>query len=343
MMRNCNEQIGKYNQSEVKMNDAGREDIFGKAKANRKRLRAGLVRDQRPIPVGSRTQGSYAMRTMIHDPTGDYDIDDGVYFKKEDLVGERGAEMSALAVRQMVCAALQDDKFAKAPEARTNCVRVYYQQGHHVDVPAYRRVQKTDPITGTTSDEYELASADWKASDALTVTKWFRDQNKALSSDATANGNNGQFVRIVRLTKSFARSRPNWNGKIASGFAITKLISDHFQEKTGRDDRALRDVLLAIRDRLGGNSSVQHPTLNEKIAESGSARTLFLCDQLIEKLPYLDVLDAADCTHKQAMHAWGKFFKTDWFSGQPDPDDEEGLEKKTKAPAVIKSGGQGYA
>lgn len=342
-MKNCNEEIGKYHQSEVKMNEAGRDDIFAKAKANRKRLRAGLVRDQRPTATGSRTQGSYAMRTMIHDPTGDYDIDDGVYFKKEDLVGERGAEMSALAVRQMVCAALQDEKFAEAPEVRTNCVRVYYQQGYHVDVPAYRRIQKTDPLTGDTSEEYELASTDWKASDALTVTKWFRDQNKSLSSDATTNGNNGQFVRIVRLTKAFARSRPNWSGKIASGFAITKLISDHFQERAGRDDKALRDVLRAIRDRLDYNSSVQHPTLNEEIAEANSARTLFLRAQLTDKLPYLDVLDDPDCTHKQAMHAWDKFFKTEWFSAQPDPDSEESLEKMTLAPAVIKSGGQGYA
>ncbi|AOO82280.1 cyclic GMP-AMP synthase DncV-like nucleotidyltransferase [Bosea vaviloviae] len=342
-MKDCNEQVRGYHQAEVKMNDFGREDIFKKAKANRTRLRNGLARDDRPTPVGSRTQGSYAMRTMIHDPAGDYDIDDGVYFKKEDLVGERDGEMSALAVRQMVCAALQDDRFTEVPEVLKNCVRVYYQQGYHVDVPAYRRVRTTDPLTGITSDKYELAGAYWKASDALSVTKWFRDQNKALCSDATGNGNNGQFVRVVRLVKAFARSRPHWNGKMASGFALTKLVAEHYREDTGRDDQALREVLRAIRDRLEYNDGVRHPTLDENIADPGSARTAFLRSKLVDKLPCLDVLDDPDCTHDQAMRAWDKFFKSEWFRIQPDPADEEDLENKTKAPAVIKSGGQGYA
>jgi hypothetical protein len=342
-MKDCNEQVRGYHKSEVKMNDYGRDDIFSKAKANRRRLRNGLTRDGRPDPVGSRTQGSYAMRTMIHDPKGDYDIDDGVYFKKEDLVGERGAELSALAVRQMVCAALQDDRFAEQPTVLKNCVRIYYQEGYHVDVPAYRRVTTTDPFTGVSSYKYELASADWKASDALSVTKWFGNQNKALCGDATGNGNNGQFVRVVRLVKAFARSRPHWNGKMASGFALTKLAAEHFLEVPDRDDRALRDVLRAIRDRLAYNDGVRHPTLDEYIAAPGSARTAFLYRKLNDKLPGLNVLDDADCTHDEAMRAWDKFFKSNWFRNQPDPADEEDLEEKTKAPAVIKSGGQGYA
>lgn len=342
-MKDCNEQVRGYHQAEVKMNDYGRDDIFKKAKANRARLRNGLARDERPTPVGSRTQGSYAMRTMIHDPKGDYDIDDGVYFKKEDLVGERGAEMSALAVRQMVCAALQDERFSEKPEVLKNCVRIYYQQGYHIDVPAYRRIRTTDSLTGIASDKYELASADWKSSDALSVTKWFKDRNKALCSDATGNGNNGQFVRVVRLVKAFARSRPHWSGKMASGFALTKLVEEHYREHNARDDQALREVLRAIRDRLAYNDSVRHPTLDETIAERGSARTGFLRRKLVDKLPHLDVLDDEDCTHHQAMRAWDKFFKTDWFGNQPDPADEEDLESKTKAPAVIKSGGQGYA
>ena len=63
-------------------------------------LRNGLARDEEPAPVGSATQGSYAMRTMIHNERGDRDIDDGVYFTKESLVGRNGADKTALAARR---------------------------------------------------------------------------------------------------------------------------------------------------------------------------------------------------------------------------------------------------
>src|SRR3546814_15006164 len=89
-------------------------------------------------------QGSYAMKTMIVHPDNDYDIDDGVYFDKADLVGERGAEMTSLQTREMVRNAVDDGKFKKAPVARKNCVRVYYEAGYHVDLPVYRRITKDD-------------------------------------------------------------------------------------------------------------------------------------------------------------------------------------------------------
>ena len=343
-MKDTNEQLLRFHRQCVWMNDAGRADILAKAKANRRRLRNGLERDGKPIPYGSRTQGSYAMRTMIQNDAGDFDIDDGVYFTKEALVGERSASLSALATRQMVCDALQDRRFAEQPAVHHNCVRIYYGGGYHVDVPVYRRTRTENPFTGVTTDSYEVASSVWKASDALSVTKWFREQNRAKCSDFSENGDKGQFVRVVRLTKAFARSRPNWRGKIASGFALSRLVSDRFVESTKRDDLALRDVLRAIHARLAYNDAVRHPKLNEDILPAGSAKTRFLRTKLGDKLPLLDILDDATCTHDEAMAAWDDFFYTDWFSNQPDPEDEKKLEQKTTGPAVIKSGGgQGYA
>ena len=344
-MRNTNEQMRRFHGQRVWMDAAGRRDILSKAKANRRRLHKGLQRDGKPNPIGSATQGSYAMRTMIQNDNGDYDIDDGVYFEKDSLVGERGAPLSALAARQMVCDALQDTRFSDAPEVRNNCVRVYYAQpnNYHVDVPVYRRARTQDPFTGTTTDTYELASVDWKASDALNVTKWFKTENKNKCSDSSDNGDRGQFVRVVRLVKAFARSRPHWSSKIAGGFALSRLVSDHFVEEVDRDDKAFREVLQQIHARLAYDDRVRHPTLDEDILPPGSAKSKFLRDKLGEKLPLLDVLDKPACSHEDAMKAWNDVFHTDFFGNQPDPEDEEELEKKTSGPAVIKSGGQGYA
>ena len=81
------------------------------------------------------------MPSVIAD--NDYDIDDGVYFRKEDLVGPRSAEMTSLQARQTVRNAVDDGRFKQALEVRSTCVRVYYEAGYHVDLPVYRRVVPT--------------------------------------------------------------------------------------------------------------------------------------------------------------------------------------------------------
>ncbi|WP_409566602.1 cyclic GMP-AMP synthase DncV-like nucleotidyltransferase [Methylobacterium sp. E-005] len=103
--------------------------------------------------------------------------------------------------------------FQRKPEVRNNCVRIQYAKpnSYHVDVPIYRRNRTKHPYTGVITDKYELASADWKGSDALNVTKWFKKRNEETSGDTSRDGDKGQFVRVVRLVKAFARSRPHWS------------------------------------------------------------------------------------------------------------------------------------
>lgn len=258
------------------------------------------------------------MKTMVQDPNCDYDIDDGVYFKAAELKGAQGAEKSALQVRQMVCAALQDDKFATQPDVRKNCVRVYYEAGYHVDVPAYRRTETKDSW-GTVTYSYELASSIWRASDPRSVTKWFDQRNKDLSPDT----GDGQFRRTVRLLKAFARSRDTWKGKNLSGFAITRLASDVFAGSDGRDDEALRQTMKSMAFSLQLTQQIIHPVIqSENLTDNGDVKAVHFRDRLEENLKHLDVLDKADCTHDEAMKAWDKVFCSDWFSSQPDPDEE---------------------
>lgn len=340
-MRDCHLQVAKYQRDEVRLPNESRKDIFSKAKTNRKRLKDGLAANDDPAPIGQRTQGSYAMRTMIVDSDEDYDIDDGVYFKKEDLVGPNGGDKTSLAAREMVCNALQDKRFNDPPEVLKNCVRVYYNEGYHIDVPVYRHVVVKDAWTGEEKDHYELASSVWKKSDALAVTSWFQDFNRDNCGNSSKDGDKGQFVEVVRLLKAFARSRDSWKGKSSNGFVISKLVADHWVEVPDRDDKALRDVAKAIRDKLAWNQVVEHPVLEENIVEHGNAKAKFLHEKLDEKLKHLDVLDSPECDHATAMSAWDKFFATDWFSGQPDPDGAKSLAQKV-GPAV-KRGETRYA
>lgn len=343
-MKDCNEQMTGFERSQVRMSNDDRADIYGKAKTNRNRLKNGLERNESPRAIGSRTQGSYAMRTMIQHDRGDYDVDDGVYFTRDSLKNDQDEDKSPEDARKMVSDALQDKRFADQPEPRNNCVRVYYkQEGYHVDVPVYREIRTKNPLTGEETKSYEIAAGDkWRTSDPLANTKWFKDENKNKSTDATANGNDGQFVRVVRLVKGFARSRYGWSDKIASGFAISKLVADNFVQVQGRDDYVFRQTLRSISFVLSLNSAIRHPVLNENIAESGDEKTKFLKEKIDENLKHLEVLDKLDCSHDEAMKAWDNFFYTDWFSKQPDPAKKSQIEKAS-GPAVIKQGESRYA
>ena len=119
-MFDCSKDVLGHHNDEVTLPKEEQDNMRERRNANRERLKKGLKKGEKPTPLEFVSQGSYAMRTMTQHPEKDYDIDDGVYFKKEDLVGERGAEMSALQARQMVRDAIDDDSFKTAPEVRKN-------------------------------------------------------------------------------------------------------------------------------------------------------------------------------------------------------------------------------
>jgi hypothetical protein len=242
---------------------------------------------------------------MVQDDDNDYDIDDGVYFAAEDLVDVSGAPLSPSAARQRVCEALQDQRFNKQPEVLDSCVRIYYNEGYHVDMPIYR-IRKSD-------GEYELAAGDdWKVSRAADVEKWFNDANVAKSPDID---NGRQFRRIVRGAKKFGRSRTSWKNEIARGFTITKLVEECFVADLQREDVALRETFRRIHKRLEDNLEVGHPTTaGDLLAAADDTRTAYLRDKLNTALDDLAILDDANCTQKQARSAWDKVFNTDFFS-----------------------------
>jgi hypothetical protein len=240
--------------------------------------------------------------------------------------------MTALEARKMVRDAVDEGSFATAPEVLKNCVRITYAAGYHVDMPVYRRRVEKD-IFGKETEIFELASIDWKRSDARLVTEWFDDQNQKQSPDKE---NGRQLRRMCRLIKKFSQSRSSWEAQMASGFAITKLVTECYKANANREDFTLRDTMKAIRDRLKLSLVVKHPTTpNETISNGDDDPKLrFLRDKLSDALEDLAILDRSDCTRAKALGAWDKVFATDFFS-------RRGEAEKTKeaaAPAIITSG-----
>ncbi len=324
-MYDCAKDVLAHHDEKVTLPQSERTTMRDRRNANRDRLKKDLNDKEKPTQREFKSQGSYAMKTMVQYPNKDYDIDDGVYFVKEVLVGARGAEMTALQARQMVRDALDDGSFKTPPEVHTNCVRVIYEAGYHVDLPVYRRVTTKD-IFGNETYHHELASSEWKRSDARDVTEWFEKENTAQSPD---QDNGRQLRRTVRQIKKYTRSRDSWSGQILSGFGITKLVTECFRGNAGREDSALYDTMKAMRDRLNGNLVVKHPvTPNATITKSDDDATArFLRDRLKEAVDNLAPLFERDCTREKALKCWDKVFNTSFFSDR--------LEKNAKATAAV--------
>ena len=325
-MINCAKDVRAYHNEDVTLPKAEQDKMRDRRNANRRRLRNGLAKADKPAPIEFVKQGSYAMKTMIRDPDNDYDIDDGVYFREEDLVGERGAKMTPLQARQMVRDAVDNGKFKQAPEVRSNCVRVLYEAGYHVDLPVYRRV-----VTKTIFGEdlhYDLAaSSGWKRSDARDVSAWYEEE-RAKSADGQ------QLRRINRNLKKYARSRQSWRAGILSGFGISVLVVECFRHRE-REDRALYDTMVAIRDRLNWNPEVAHPVTPGDYITSGvdDARARSFRDKLTDAIDALQPLFDANCTRERALKCWDKVFATTFFSERLEDEKRGSL----VAPAIVTS------
>lgn len=304
-MYDCAKDMVAFHDDEVTLPRAEQTAMRDRRNSNRDRLKKGLAKGEKPSFDEAVVQGSYAMKTMLQHAAFDYDIDDGIYFAEGVLVGDRGGEMTALQARNLVRDAVDDGSFAQPPAVHSNCVRIIYQKGYHVDLPVYRK------LTSYGESFYELAaSGGWKRSDARNVTKWFKAERERSADGA-------QMRRIVRLIKKFAKSRESWSGRILSGFGITALVVEN-QKLYSREDESLYETMKAVRDRLDLRLEIKHPVTPDEAVTNGpdDANARKLREKLTEALGSLKPLFETDCTRNDALACWDKVFNTTFFSAR---------------------------
>jgi hypothetical protein len=255
-------------------------------------------------------QGSYAMRTLNQHPRKEYDIDVAVIFRKEDLPN------IALRARQRVAEALRSSlqSFATKPLARTNAVTVWYTQGEHVDLAVYREFTDSDGQL-----VLEHASAQWRRRDPKAVSEWFAQQNQRLSPDAASGATvkESQFRRVVRLVKTFARSRVSW--ELPGGMILSTLVAEVYKLDPHHDDLSFYKTLMALQARLRESPDVRSPVAEDESLTSSPlrrAQVVRLLEKLDFVLPHLEVLKEPDCLEVHALTAWGWVFNHRYWREQ---------------------------
>jgi Adenylyl/Guanylyl and SMODS C-terminal sensor domain len=302
---------------DVRLGVDRRARLAGHRDLNITRLKNGLddlaeeSKRPRPHPYDWKNQGGYAMHTLNQDPRddNDYDIDVALLFERAALPEDpRNA-------RQRIADALckRCTNFTQEPTARTNAVTVWYAEGYHIDFAIFR----------TYTDEYgrekiEHASTDWKARNPLDVNNWFLN---AVNTKSPAIGmlttvKPGQLRRIVRFLKWFTRSRPSWS--LPGGLIVSTLVVECYRPDFQRDDLALYNTIVALRNRLAGYTRVDNPvdgsefTANPEILNQ-IKRFKTQLDMAVGKLAPLFV---ADCDRAKARGAWDWVFVHDFWGGK---------------------------
>lgn len=315
-MINFHTQLQAYETEKVNLSDTVRDGLYAKREANRSRLRANLPDDIKIKDFIA--QGSMAIRTTVQEKNADYDIDDGVTFYAQTLTGRIIGffDMGCEEVREMVRDALKDDKFARQPEIIGNCIRVFYAEGYHVDVPVFRVID-----ADTTDERQELAGKDgWRRSDPTEINVWFESRVQRLNRFQEDAG--GQLRRMVRLLKRFAKSRgKRWN--TPNGLKLTMLAEECFERSAERDDKAFFFLLEKLHGRLTRSLVVvnraQRLEEPDALTKSESDENMQELRQRVgEALEKLNSLWEEKCTIQMAQEVWEWVFQAEGFFAASD-------------------------
>ena len=268
---------------------------------------------EHPKVIDEFSQGSMAMHTINQAQNDDdHDIDHALIYDEADVPED------PKDLREFVAQAVSKagGNFKTEPEARTNAVTIWYEDGYHVDFALYKA--KEDWLGNTA---YYHAGSEWRKRDPRAITEWFSSANSDKSPNDFDWGKkvaDNQLRRLVRLVKFWAKSRDTWS--LPSGLVLSVLMVECYKKDVARDDVAMINTLKAILSRLGYNKEVHNPT-DQTISLISSEDHHQQIESLKEKLDTCianleTALNDTKCDQAKAWKAWGKFFFNDWWSAE---------------------------
>lgn len=300
-MYDCSKEFNKFYRTKVILSAKEQNELRKKRKLNIKRLKDGLLEYNEEKGTNyriaeERIQGSMAMHTITQNDENDYDIDVGIVFESDNL-----NDLGPLATRNVIANALErkTKQFAEEPDVKTSCVRLKYTSiGYHVDFAVFKRYKEY-----SWDDEYayEHAGSEWSVRHIKALEEWFNHEIK----------NTGDNLRkVIRLSKMFCKSRDSWKN-MPSGLIQTVLCDEKLTTNYSRLDEIFYYTMEDIVSRLSLYLEVQAPVDNGRTLVSREVEYQKMRNwksRLESNLQNLDVLFDIECTYKDAINAWGKFF-----------------------------------
>ncbi|MCO5386948.1 MAG: nucleotidyltransferase [Desulfitobacterium hafniense] len=272
----------------------------------------------------TRVQGSMAMNTVVQNDSNDYDIDVAIVFDKANI-----GDMGPLQARRLVRDALEYKmgQFKEDPDCKTNCVRIKYNDGYHIDFAVYRRFKEAG------SDEYTYehsGGSSWTQRDPKAITSWFQ-------SEVSDKGK--ELRKVVRLSKMFCKSRTGWVN-IPGGLLQSVLCDEVYNTDYDRIDEIFYHTMIAVRDRLEDSTEVYNPTdpeISLLTAQNHYDKMDNWLSRLKDKLSKLDVLFDDACDETDAYRVWNEFFNHSfWQELSTAVNESFALAKSYRSDSVIK-------
>ncbi|MBC1237170.1 CBASS cGAMP synthase [Nostoc sp. 2RC] len=243
-MANCHKLFLEFNNL-IALDPKRKKTLRTSRDAVREKIRRYFQDKQNGFTPKFHGQGSFMMNTIIEPLDGEFDIDDGIYFKVKTK------PLQAVSTFHQWISEAINAHTKQNPIDKQTCVRLVYARQYHLDLPIYYIIEGQTPYLAH-------KGKGWIKSDPREFIKWFNQKAD----------NDGQLKRIVRYLKAWSDYR---KGELPSGLIFSILAANNiiFDE---RDDVALYKTLLNIKSNLEWSFVCYRPTTpaNENLLEDYS-------------------------------------------------------------------------
>lgn len=219
--------------SAIELKDYRKDSLRTSRNALRDKIRKYFREKDNGFSPKFHGQGSFMMNTIITPLDGEFDIDDGIYFR----VNEKPKQTPDTFHRWIYEAI--DGHTKERPLDKTTCIRAVYAGDYHIDLPIYY-------IMGYDCPKLAHRRDGWIDSDPREFIDWFEDNTDE----------KGQLRRIIRYLKAWRDYR---SGNLPSGLILSILATNNFYADS-RDDVALFETLLKIQRSLSFHFACYRPT-----------------------------------------------------------------------------------
>jgi len=316
-MADCHDLFKKFYDN-IKLTDSKKESLRSARDGIRERIRKYFKDELEEKIPEFRSQGSFAMFTVVNPLSGEFDIDDGVYL--QNLSPDISKWPLPETVHRWVYNAVKGHT-KEVPIDKRTCIRITYAGNYHVDLPIYSVLNEKPYLA-------EKGDKGWHESDPDAFTKWFINR-VGIQGD--------QLRRIVCYLKAWADFNSS-SGKLLNSFLLTILAENNF-EKSDRDDVSFSGTVRNIYDSISISTVIINPVASNEIVSGRITESQWVYFK--EKL--LDLLKSASSALKnddkeEASKIWIKEFGERFPKYKSPKEGDKPL--KTTSPAILSDNGR---